>query len=292
MRTPAAKADGLKEKIGLFRTIEVSDSKLTAPGFTFVTAKSTALGQRADVTLYAPAAARAGGEAPIVILLHGAHGSHWAWTFKGGVHQRLEALIDAGLAAPMVLVMPSDGLWGDGSGFVRHGDRDFERWIAEEVPQLARAVSPACGARSPVFLCGLSMGGYAALRLAGKFPDRFAGASAHSAITADDQFDLVIAEPRSGWSSAPEDRSTLAALTLTPRPAPFRFDCGIDDPLLPANRRLHAELEALGLAHDFEIRPGGHNWAYWSNAIDQSLLFFTDLTADFSLTDAPQASVP
>jgi len=262
-----------------FRYIEVSDPRLTPPGFTFVTVKSTALGQRADVTLYAPAAARAGGDAPIVILLHGARGSHWAWTFKGGAHQRLEALIDAGQIAPMILVMPSDGLWGDGSGFVRHGAQDFERWIVEEVPQLAMTVSPACGARSPIFLCGLSMGGYAALRLVGKFPDRFAGASAHSAITTDDQFDLAIAEPRGGWSSAPEDRSVLAALTLTSRPAPIRFDCGLDDPLLPANRRLHAELEALGVAHRFEVRPGGHDWIYWSSSVERSLLFFNDLIA-------------
>jgi len=133
---------------------------------------------------------------------------------------------------------------------------------------------------APVFLCGLSMGGYAALRLAGKFPDRFAGASAHSAITADDQFDQVIAEPRTGWSCAPEDRSVLAALTHPPRPAPIRFDCGLDDPLLSANRRLHAELDALGLAHGFEVRPGGHNWAYWSDAIERSLLFFADRMAD------------
>ncbi len=245
-----------------------------------MTAKSAALGQRADVTFYAPAAARAGGDAPIVILLHGARGSHWAWAFKGGAHQRLEALIDAGRMAPMVLVMPSDGLWGDGSGFVPHGSQDFERWIVEEVPQLAMTVSPACSARSPVFLCGLSMGGYAALRLAGKFPDRFAGASAHSAITADDQFDPVIAESRNDWSHAPEDRSVVAALTLTPRPAPIRFDCGLDDPLLPANLRLHAELEALGVAHRFEVRPGGHDWTYWSEAIDQSLLFFSALMAE------------
>ncbi len=274
MRGPA------KRRTGAFDTIEVSDPRLTPPGFTFVTAKSAALGQRADVTLYTPAAARAGGDAPIVILLHGAHGSHWAWTYKGGAHQRLEALVDAGLMQPMVLVMPSDGLWGDGSGFVRHRTRDFERWIAEEAAQLATAVSPACSAWSPVFLCGLSMGGYAALRLAGKFPDRFAGASAHSAITADDQFDQVIAEPRTGWSCAPEDRSVLAALTHPPRPAPIRFDCGLDDPLLSANRRLHAELDALGLAHGFEVRPGGHNWAYWSDAIERSLLFFADRMAD------------
>jgi putative tributyrin esterase len=263
-----------------FSYIEISAPGLTPPGFNFATVKSAALGQRADVTLYVPASARAEEDAPIVILLHGARGSHWAWTFKGGVHQRLEALIDAGLAAPMVLIMPSDGLWGDGSGFVSHRTQDFEHWIVEEVPQLATMISPACSKRSPVFICGLSMGGYAALRLAGKYPDRFAGASAHSAITTDDQFDRVIAEPRDGWSRALEDRSVVAALTLTPRPPPIRFDCGLDDPLLPANRRLHADLTSLGVAHRFEVRPGGHNWTYWSNAVDESLLFFNGLIAN------------
>ena len=262
-----------------FRYLEVSDPGLTPPGFTIVTAKSAALGQRADVTIYAPSAARSGDEVPIVILLHGARGSHWAWTFKGGAHERLEALIDAGRMTPMVLIMPSDGLWGDGSGFVGHRAQDFERWIVEETPRLAMRVSPACGERSPIFVCGLSMGGYAALRLAGKFPDRIAGASAHSAVTTDEQFDLVIAESRSGWSRAPEDRGVLAALTLTSRPAPIRFDCGLDDPLLPANRRLHADLDALGVAHRFEVRPGGHDWVYWSKSIEQSFLFFNDLTA-------------
>lgn len=33
----------------------------------------------------------------------------------------------------MVLVMPSDGLFGDGSGYFNHGDKDFEKWIVKDV---------------------------------------------------------------------------------------------------------------------------------------------------------------
>jgi putative tributyrin esterase len=261
----------------VFKTLEVSDPEWAPRGFTFVTAKSPSLGQRADVTLYTPAAALGVPDAPVVILLHGVYGSHWAWAFKAGVHRRLEALIEARLVPPMVLSMPSDGLWGDGSGYVSHRSQDFETWIAEEVAQVAVAAVPACSPRSPIFLCGLSMGGHAALRMAGKYPQRFAGVSAHSAITTDDQFAPIIAESRAGWSDAAEDRSVLAALTAGARPSPFRFDCGLEDPLLPANRALHLELEARGLAHGFDALPGGHNWAYWSTAVDRSLRFFGDL---------------
>lgn len=263
----------------MFGTLETSDPALSPPGFTFVTAKSPSLGQRVDATVYTPMAAQGGDIVPIVVLLHGVYGSHWAWAFKAGVHRRLEALVEARLAPPMVLCMPSDGLWGDGSGYVAHRSQDFEAWIAEEAAQLAIAVSPACSPSSPLFLCGLSMGGYAALRMAGKYPHRFAGVSAHSAITADVQFDAIIAESRAGWSDAAQDRGVLAALIASAGPSPFRFDCGVDDPLLPANRELHLALEARGLAHRFEIYPGGHNWAYWSKAVELSLCFFGELAA-------------
>jgi hypothetical protein len=61
--------------------------------------------------------------------------------------------------------MPSDGLWGDGSGYVPHASQDFERWIVDEVPVATRIAVPACDDASPIFIAGLSMGGFAALRL-------------------------------------------------------------------------------------------------------------------------------
>jgi S-formylglutathione hydrolase FrmB len=55
---------------------------------------------------------------------------------------------------------------------------------------------------------------------------------------------------------------------------PFRFDCGIDDPYLDANRELHAALNAAGIAHDYAERPGGHEWSYWRRELEESLRFF------------------
>ena len=115
-----------------FRTIE--SSPRLPQGLSFVTVKSAALGQRADLTLWSPPGTEPGAAMPLVILLHGVYGSHWAWALKGNAHLTAQRLIDSGTIPPMRLAMPSDGLWGDGSGYVAHATgQDFERWIVEEV---------------------------------------------------------------------------------------------------------------------------------------------------------------
>jgi enterochelin esterase-like enzyme len=261
----------------MFRTLEVSDPALTPPGLRFVTVKSTALGQRADLLLFVPTQAEALHDVPLVMLLHGVYGSHWAWVFKGAAHYSAQRLIDAGRIPPMVLAMPSDGLWGDGSGYVSHGAQDFERWIVEEVPAAARVACDACSEASPLFIAGLSMGGFAALRLAGKYPRRFAAAAGHSSVTAASQLDALLAETRDGWSRTPADESVIAALRgAAAALPPLRFDCGRDDPFIEANRLLHDELQAAGIAHAFAEHEGGHSWDYWALHLEDTLCFFGD----------------
>ena len=198
-----------------FRTFEVSDPALAPAGLCFVTVKSAALGQRADITLFVPPQVAAQGlrDVPVVLLLHGVYGSHWAWAFKGGAHVTAARLIEAGAMPPMVLAMPSDGLWGDGSGYVAHDGQDFERWILDEVPAAVRQACDGCSVASPLFVAGLSMGGFAALRLAGKYPRRIAAAAAHSSITDVSQMAALVAERLDSWPAAESDRSVLAALT-------------------------------------------------------------------------------
>lgn len=262
-----------------FKTFEMSDPALAHEGLRFVTVKSAALGQRADITLFVPTQAHGLSDVPVVTLLHGVYGSHWAWAFKGGAHRTAARLIDAGAIPPMVLAMPSDGLWGDGSGYVAHAggarSQDFERWIVEEVAAAVRQACAACTTASPQFIAGLSMGGFGALRLAGKHPQQYLAAAAHSAMTEVTQFDGLVAEPRTGWSAAAADTSVWEALrgALGPLPA-LRLDCGHDDAFLQANRRLHQRLLQAGIAHVYEEFPGGHCWPYWTEHLEKSLRFF------------------
>jgi putative tributyrin esterase len=258
-----------------FRSLERSNPSFPMDGLQFITAKSPALHQRADVTLFVPPQAQNATNLPIVILLHGVYGSHWSWALQGGAHLTAARLIEEGALPPVALLMPSDGLWGDGSGYVAHRAQDFERWIVEDVPALAVETIDGCTTQSPLCIAGLSMGGFGALRLAGKHPRRFTAAAAHSAMTDIAQFDGLVEESRDGWSDAPADRSVFAALQGATAPLPpIRFDCGRDDPYVEGNRALHAALAEAGIAHRYVEHDGEHDWRYWTAAIEGSLRFF------------------
>lgn len=244
-------------------------------GLVQVTVKSSALGRRGDITAYIPHELAGCSEAPIVTLLHGVYGSHWAWASKGQAHLTIRRLIAAGAIPPCLVLMPSDGLWGDGSGYLPHQDHNPEAWIVDEMPALAARLTSACTATSPHFLAGLSMGGFAALRLGAKYPDRFAAVSGHSSATHQHHLTAIIEETATGWSQAPVDLDVLTAIRMATGPLPrLRFDCGVDDIFISANRALHMALQDAGIAHVYEELPGGHDWDYWRTNLERSLLFF------------------
>ncbi len=258
-----------------FRTIEISDPRFEAEGLRWVTVKSRALRHRADLTLFVPPEAAAGVNVPIVTLLHGVYGSHWAWALKGGAHRTAAALIQKREIPPLVLAMPSDGLWGDGSGYFRHPVEDFESWILNEVPAAVRESVPSTSRESPLFINGLSMGGFGALLLAAKHPEAFRAAGGHSSITDFSQFTLFVEEPLESYHCSPEDRSLFAALARNQgRLPPLRFDCGSEDLLIEHNRELSRQLSTAGIGHQYEEFPGGHSWPYWEEHLADMLRFF------------------
>jgi enterochelin esterase-like enzyme len=260
---------------GWFRTVEVSDPRWERDGLRQVTVKSGALGQRVDVTVFASEGVEGASEVPVVILLHGVYGSHWAWALKGGAHHTAQRLVRSGAIPPMVLAMPSDGLWGDGSGYLPHRTQDFERWIVEEVPEVVRHAVASVGTSSPLCIAGLSMGGMGALRLAGKYPGRFVAASGHSSATRFEQLREAVEERLASFTALEEDYSVLDALLRgRDRLPPIRFDCGREDWLLEANRELHRALEEAGVVHTYEEFEGGHDWGYWERHLEDSLRFF------------------
>ena len=259
----------------IFRTVEISDPRFEAEGLRWVTVKSPALAQRADLTLYVPPEANSNADVPLVVLLHGVYGSHWAWALKGGAHRTAARLIRAKEIPPMVLAMPSDGLWGDGSGYLAHPTQDFERWITEEVPAAARQAAPSLGENSPLFINGLSMGGFGALLLAAKHPEKFRAAGGHSSITHFEQFNLFVEEALETYHCAREDQSVLECLLRNRgQLPPLRFDCGSEDLLIEHNRELDRQLTRAGVAHSYEEFPGGHSWPYWETHLADMLRFF------------------
>ena len=269
-----------------FASVELSDPRFERDGLRVITVRSGALERRADICFWAPPVSTSPTTLPLLILLHGSGGSAWSWPLNGAAHLTAARLIEAEEIAPVALAMPSDGLWGLGSGYVPHADADYERWIVEEVPAAVALADDRVTRSSPLTIAGLSMGGFGALRLGAKYPDRFRGISAHSAVTtlgrlAEATGDRLDALPGFGQP----DGTALHWLEVNAaRLPPLRFDCGTDDPLLRGNRALHAALEARGIEHQYEEFAGGHDWLYWRLHLTDSLRFL-----DGAATRAPGA---
>ncbi len=258
-----------------FRTVELSPPMTEIPGLYFITIKSKALKQRADLTVYLPKTQVPPQKLPLVILLHGVYGSHWAWSLNGKAHSTLQRMIDQKQIPPMALAMPSDGLWGDGSGYLPHKNQNFEKWITDEVPLLVREQLGISEIGNKHFIAGLSMGGFGALRLGALYPEKFAAFSGHSSITDFAQMKLFVEEPLARYHCAESNKSVLKTILKNKKKiGPFRFDCGLDDPLIKYNRKLHQELLKSDIPHDFHEFPGTHEWKYWETHLEETLLFF------------------
>ena len=127
-------------------------------------------------------------------------------------------------------------------------------------------------------LCGISMGGQGALRLALKYPSRFPVVAAISAAldyqtlygrgtTIDEMYD--------DKESVRQDTATLHVHPLNwPRHMLFVID-PTDRDWFEGNRRLHEKLSALGIPHeyDFSTTAGGHSWDYFDHMAGRVIEF-------------------
>jgi len=254
-------------------SVQLTGSRRASEALRVVSFESLALRGRGDVTVFVPAGTHY--DLPLVVLLHGVYGNHWAWANNGGAHRTAARLIERGLMRPMVLAMPADGGWAGAEGYGRHRNGEYESWIMDEVIDSVAEVVPELDLDPPLFLAGLSMGGYGALRLGAKYGRRIVGISAHSAVTHLAESGRFIDDAQSGLRT---DKHSVGWWLIRNRAtlAPLRFDCGTEDPLIEANRRLHADLIAHEVPHRYQEFPGYHSWDYWALHLPDTLLFFEE----------------
>jgi S-formylglutathione hydrolase FrmB len=275
--TPAEKEMSVSTGI---RNPVLSEELPGHPGVWLLTFYSPALRRRGDVTMYLPPGAR-DGPLPLLILMHGVYGSHWNWWALGDLAATANEMLAAGEIAELAIAMPSDGLWGDGSGYVMHKEMDAESWIMNDVPACVQQLFPQVRC-DRVYLAGLSMGGYGALRLGAKFAERVTGISAHSAVTSLSDLSPHVEEPLRDYLA--EGRRNADVLYWMRRNRahlpPIRFDCGTEDSLLASNRALHQALRRSNIPHEYEEHPGGHDWVYWKTHVRSTVRFVSDLARE------------
>jgi S-formylglutathione hydrolase FrmB len=209
---------------------------------------------------------------PVLYLLHGLSDDDTIWLRATSIERYVQPL---GLAVVMPQVHRSfytDEAYGGA----------FWSFVSEELPEVVRSFFRVSDARGDTYVAGLSMGGYGAMKLALRCPERFAAAATlsgaldfaertvdgpgesrdpmitriagdrHLAGTDDDLFHLIDTR----------DPATLPPLFLT---------CGQDDPLVDANHRFVEACAARGVDLLSSFAPGTHEWGYWDTHIQQVL---------------------
>ncbi|SRR6266567_2220225 len=258
--------------------VELSDPEFEHEHLRSLTVYSPALDGRGDVSLFVPPGCDLLSNVPLVILLHGVYGSHWAWFLKGGAHRTALGLIEARQIRRMLIASPSDGLLGHGTAYVRDLQGDYESWVCNDLVDCIRQSFPCTGPHASVFIAGLSMGGYGALRLGSKYASKFKGISAHSAITRIEQMSKFVSKPHRWYDLPAQETNILHWMRLHRQTLPpLRFDCGRKDSLLGANRVLHADLVKNKIRHRFLENEGDHSWSYWRLHVADTLLFFEQI---------------
>ena len=259
-----------------FRTVKISDPRFEQSGLRYMTLKSKYLKGRGNICIYVPKTDRT--DLPVVTLLHGVYGSSNSWARGAGAHLTAQRMIESGEIKPVILAMPSDGLWGDGSAYLPHNNYNFEKWISSDVIDAIRLHIPQAKDSSVNFLAGLSMGGYGALRLGAKYADTYKAFSGLSAITSLEQMALFVEEELSNYKQNDRSEEDVFQLIKSNREniGVFRFDCGSDDILIEHNRKLHNELTDARIQHIYKENDGAHEWCYWERHLSDTLLFFNE----------------
>ena len=251
----------------------------------YATFTSPALGREVSYAVDLPPSYASGDRRyPVLYALHGLFENHTFWE-RRGLAGALQALRDKG-EVPDFLVIALDG----GNSFFVNGPAGrFEDLVTSDVVAHVEKTYRATPGREGRALFGVSMGGYAALRIALERPELFRAAATHSAMllekipTADQgarrgqmaAFNAAFGDPIDPalWSRA----DPLAwAEKADPKAVPgLYFDCGSEDRygLAEGNQDLDRRLTAHGIAHTFALHPGDHGYAYVLTVLDRSLKF-------------------
>ncbi len=211
---------------------------------------------------------------PTVYLLHGHGSNNSAWLRNAPVIKELADRYQ------MLLVCPD----GNMSSWYVDSPVDsnwrYETYVGTELVNWVDTHYKTVKNRNGRAITGFSMGGHGALYLAFKHQETFGAAGSTSGGVDIRPFpnSWKIATVLGAYADHPQnwENNTVINMTglLVPGKLALIIDCGTDDFFYKVNLNFHNVLLENKIPHDFIIRPGAHNWAYWSNSIIYQLAFF------------------
>lgn len=225
---------------------------------------------------------------PVLYLLHGAGDDQTGWVQFGEVLRITDNAIKDGSATPMIIVMPdaNTGIRGynnDISGEWRYEDFFFE----ELMPYVEKKYRIKSEKRYRA-VAGLSMGGGGSFVYALHRSDLFSSACPLSAWAgfssveelksrgiqdADKYSDEQIQDYFEKYNAVELMKAISVEKANSVR---WYIDCGDDDFLYEGNSRIHIEMSARKIKHEYRVRDGGHSWTYWRESLPVVLGFVSD----------------
>lgn len=252
---------------------------------------SMAAGEEINYTIYLPPDYSTSPDGfPVLFLLHGLGGNENSWIEDFSVHRVTDSLIADGAIPSIIIVMPD----GRRSYYINDVRNDFPYesvFIQEFIPFIDSMYRTKKGKPFRI-IGGLSMGGFGTLIYCIRYPGYFSAAIALSAAVRTDS--MIINEKADKYSQnfSPIfgdsiqqykqlthhwiENNPIYMVSRHPdslRTISWYFDCGLSDYLLPGNEALHDLLITHKIPHEFHIRSGGHERAYWKAALVPALLF-------------------
>ena len=225
---------------------------------------------------------------PVLYLLHGGQGSFRDWLTKTPDRLLLHRLADQ---YNIIIVTPEGNTTSYYFDSPLQKESQFETFISKEVIETIESRYRVIKNRKGRVIAGLSMGGHGAMFIAARHPELYAAAGSMSGVMnintktwkVPEDFARLRAENFAKLLGPPKDTLnpymdyTIVGMTdkLKSNDIKLIFDVGVDDFLIEPNRDLHRRLLANGTPHDYIERPGGHEWAYWENALPYQILFFS-----------------
>lgn len=252
----------------------------------YATFPSTSLGKEVAYAVHLPPSYATSPQRrfPVLYAFHGLFESPGFWE-RRGLAAILESLWQKGDVPEMVVAVVD----GDNSFYVDGPAGRWETMATRDFVVHVESTYRVIPGRAGRAALGVSMGGYAALRMGLAHPDLFLAVAAHSAMllektpTAEEgagrgqmaSFYKVFGEPIRAAVWTANDPLVLV-VKADPKTAPaLYFDCGSEDRygLFAGNRELHRRLEARGVAHEFALYPGDHGYEYVRSVLEKSLRF-------------------
>jgi len=241
-----------------------------------VSIPSAAMHRSFKAVVITPGSYKSGSERyPVVYLLHGYGGNYSNWISKVPALRELADLYNIMIVCPdgaigsWYIDSPTDSNWR------------FETYVGAEVPAYIDQHYSTVPSPKGRAITGLSMGGHGGLYLGIRHRDIFGAAGSMSGGVDFRPFpknwDIAkhLGDPGpdgTNWTEYTVIKQ-VEKLDSTSK-MPLIIDCGVRDFFIDVNRNLHQVLLQRKVPHDYIERPGAHDWAYWSNAIQYQLLFF------------------